>query len=160
MTFGYDAEISNSKNNLYRKPISLHANKLISALTFLRGETESTQRPLVFVGHSLGGLVVKSALLHSAFAADDEVDLRAIKIMTLGIIFLGTPHQGCGSDSLADIVQNIASLNRRIGSKESESRSLEAQLDQFKSISMNVMIVCCYETRSNPLTKSIVSYTS
>lgn len=159
MTYGYDAHIPNSRN-IYRNPINSHANNLISALSSLRAKTESTQRPLIFVGHSLGGLVIKSALLRSAFAENDEENIQAIKSMTLGILFLGTPHQESINDSLADIVQNIAFLNRRTECKESESRCLESQLDQFKSISPKFLIFCCYETLSNTSTKSIVSYAS
>lgn len=49
-------------------------------------------RPIIFIGHSLGGLVIQKALLHSDESPDelysDVVD------STAGVVFLGTPHRG------------------------------------------------------------------
>ena len=157
MTFGYDTEPSGSRN-LYRKFISSPANNLISALAILRKKTESTRRPLIFVGHSFGGLIIKSALLRSNSAEDDEEDIKAIKSMTLGIIFLGTPHQGSRSGSFAEILQKVAYLNRTTFCEASDSHCLEMDLDQFKSISSGFLIFCCYETLPTTSTLSIVSY--
>ena len=123
-------------------------------MMFIREETGSTQRPLIFIGHSLGGLVIKSVLLHSAQAEDNERNLRAIKSVTLGVLFLGTPHQ---SVSLGDIVKTIISLYGRTEIKESESHWLETQLDQFKSISTSLMIFCCYEKQATTSANSPVS---
>ena len=153
MTFGYNTDAINS-NDVSWKSISAHATNLIAAMNFVREETESSQRPLIFIGHSFGGLVIKSVLLHSALAEADERSLRAVKSKTLGIIFLGTPHQ---SDSLGVTLNAITSLNGKTELKESETRRLETELDQFKSISTSFMIFCCFETRKNTSTNSIVS---
>lgn len=50
------------------------------------------RRPLIFIGHSLGGLVIQKALLHS----DESPDVLSNDIVdsTAGVIFLGTPHRG------------------------------------------------------------------
>lgn len=53
--------------------------------------------PIIFLAHSLGGLVCEDALLASKNSADPY--LRQIISHTRGIIFLGTPH--CGSDLTA-----------------------------------------------------------
>ena len=158
MTFGYDTEPSGSRN-VYRNSISSPANNLISALAILRGETESTRRPVIFVGHSYGGLVIKSALLRSISAEDDEENIKAIKSMTLGIIFLGTPHQGSRRDSLAKILQKVAYLNRTT-LNASDLHRLEMDLDQFKSIISGFLIFCCYETLPTTSAMSIVCYES
>ncbi|KAL5085724.1 hypothetical protein Trisim1_010070 [Trichoderma cf. simile WF8] len=44
--------------------------------------------PLIFVGHSFGGIVIKEAL------SSDQEDTQRILEDTCGIIFLGTPHLG------------------------------------------------------------------
>ncbi|KAI1277759.1 hypothetical protein F5Y07DRAFT_398312 [Xylaria sp. FL0933] len=49
-------------------------------------------RPLIFVAHSLGGLVCKEALLRSRNAP--EPHLRGIFDYAAGIAFMGTPHRG------------------------------------------------------------------
>ncbi|MBN6034056.1 FxSxx-COOH system tetratricopeptide repeat protein [Amycolatopsis sp. 195334CR] len=49
------------------------------------------QRPLCFVTHSMGGLVVKEMLLH---AADGRADYTEFATATRGVVFLATPHTG------------------------------------------------------------------
>ncbi|KAJ8121632.1 hypothetical protein ONZ43_g1964 [Nemania bipapillata] len=56
--------------------------------------------PLVIVSHSLGGLVVKAALI--------EATHNPLLVNTKGIIFLGTPHQGLDSNSMNEAVSRIA----------------------------------------------------
>ena len=49
-------------------------------------------RPIIFICHSLGGLVVQKALLHS----DESPDLLYNDVVdsTADVIFMGTPHRG------------------------------------------------------------------
>ncbi|KAF5542088.1 hypothetical protein FNAPI_10072 [Fusarium napiforme] len=49
-------------------------------------------RPLIFVAHSLGGILVKEMLALSW--ASDTASLKGIVECTAAIIFLGTPHRG------------------------------------------------------------------
>lgn len=64
-------------------------------------------RPLVFICHSLGGLVVKQLLR----AADDSrvEPWRRIAQNTRGIAFLGTPHAG---SRIADFVKALGTIAR------------------------------------------------
>ncbi|KAI8625167.1 hypothetical protein F5Y19DRAFT_451220 [Xylariaceae sp. FL1651] len=62
-------------------------------------------RPIIFVAHSLGGLVVKDALLLSR--TSPETHLRRIFDSTRGILFLGTPHLGA---SLAPVAEKLAKM--------------------------------------------------
>jgi triacylglycerol esterase/lipase EstA (alpha/beta hydrolase family) len=91
LTFGYDAYVVRgsvaSSNRL-----SDHASSLLNKLTSNRESCDATSRPLVFVAHSLGGLVCKKAFLLSQNSAEDH--LRDIFDSVRGIVFLGTPHKG------------------------------------------------------------------
>ena len=62
-------------------------------------------RPLIFVTHSMGGLVVKE-VIRTAQNFDDK---KAIIEQTQGIVFLSTPHQG---SHLANLIDNINVLTR------------------------------------------------
>ncbi|NEP03777.1 MAG: alpha/beta hydrolase [Okeania sp. SIO1H6] len=62
-------------------------------------------RPLIFVTHSMGGLVVKD-LIRTAQNFDAK---KAIIKQTQGIVFLSTPHQG---SNLANLIDNINLLTR------------------------------------------------
>ena len=50
------------------------------------------ERPLVFVTHSLGGLLVKQVLRHACDYGD--VRWRSVAEGTRGVVFLSTPHSG------------------------------------------------------------------
>lgn len=66
------------------------------------------QRPMVFVCHSLGGLVVKCMLIHCHNITSDKVThLRSPFIPTYGVIFLGTPHNGSNIAKSGSILENI-----------------------------------------------------
>jgi HEAT repeat protein len=50
------------------------------------------ERPVIFVAHCLGGLIVKQALRHSSDFGND--DWKRIATNTKGIVFIATPHTG------------------------------------------------------------------
>ncbi|KAM0744272.1 hypothetical protein ACQRIT_001586 [Beauveria bassiana] len=52
----------------------------------IKAKRLSSRLPVIFIGHSLGGIIIKEAL-----SADPS---KSIIGDTVGIIFLGTPHQG------------------------------------------------------------------
>ena len=62
----------------------------INALAVLDGHNIGS-RPIVFIAHSMGGLLTKQALRHADSYA---VEFANIVKNTQGIIFLGTPHTG------------------------------------------------------------------
>ena len=72
-----------------------HAELLLAELWANRRPLKATKRPIIFVAHSLGGLIVKRALVHSSDIRGNKIaHLRSIYVSTYGILFLGTPHQG------------------------------------------------------------------
>ncbi|EFJ45909.1 hypothetical protein VOLCADRAFT_47311, partial [Volvox carteri f. nagariensis] len=52
------------------------------------------QRPVVFVAHSMGGLLVKEMLARSLDQAASGGPHAALAPSTRGIVFFGTPHFG------------------------------------------------------------------
>lgn len=70
-----------------------------------KGFAESPDRPLVFVVHSLGGLLVKQLLERAEDA--DEASWVAIGRRTRGVAFIATPHSG---SNLADFHKYVSSI--------------------------------------------------
>ena len=65
---------------------------LVLDLCLERQITEKSKRPISFVAHSLGGIIVKSALIYSDATRRGALEEhRAIKLSTYGILFMGTP---------------------------------------------------------------------
>jgi hypothetical protein len=59
------------------------------------------KRKIVFIVHSLGGLLLKKALCISEGSSHEH--LKELDRCTIGIIFLGTPHRGSDIASLPDM---------------------------------------------------------
>ena len=65
-------------------------------------------RPLVFVAHSLGGIIVKETLRQSQVFENHHHQLRQIYESTRAIIFFGTPHGGADPRGLLQhIVEKV-----------------------------------------------------
>ena len=64
---------------------------------------EADERPIVFVAHSLGGIVVKRALMEAKLNNSYKSIWEAI----YGIAFFGTSHQGGNFAKLGDIAASI-----------------------------------------------------
>ncbi|KAI9889405.1 MAG: hypothetical protein M1814_005341 [Vezdaea aestivalis] len=96
MTFGYDSTIAFSKSvaKIDDKALEL-LNRLGSKRRALM-TSSSRQRPIVFICHSLGGIVVKKALILAHERSSDPF-FKDIVENTKAIAFLGVPHKGSDS---------------------------------------------------------------
>jgi len=77
VTFGYDADIVHFWSMASQNRIGHHAQTLINVLSQTRERTETEERPIIFVAHSLGGLVVEDVSLLRACRALSQNQRRA-----------------------------------------------------------------------------------
>ncbi|KAF6795433.1 ankyrin domain protein, partial [Colletotrichum musicola] len=96
--------------------LTLCGEELIRSIRDFR-EGDTASRPIVFVGHSLGGNVIQHALLY----ANSDDAFRHIVTLTAGVVFLGSPLRGSEFQSLAKIV---AWFSRFAGSHDGIVRNL------------------------------------
>lgn len=123
-TFGYEAAFSNLKGRTMPR-----FDQARNLLQWLNNKSIGKDRPLVFITHSLGGLLVKQALLTA-------VDYPQYKVLTTnikGIVFLATPHNGSHLANAVGILSQI--LRTTVSVKELENnnpwlRDLEAKYRQ------------------------------
>lgn len=94
MTFGYDADPKSFLGQVSQNRLGDHARTLLQDLARERTKPAVKDRPILFVAHSLGGLVVKKALSDAENYSDASKHLKAVATSTKGVIFLGTPHAG------------------------------------------------------------------
>ena len=97
LTFGYDAYIIGTVSN---NKIRDHARNLVNELVRVRTNGRE-RRPIIFVVHSLGGLVCKDALHVST--NNVESHLQAIAAATCAVLFAATPHEGSSMANWAKI---------------------------------------------------------
>lgn len=86
-------------------------------MKFLISNTDPSQlrkaleRPIIFVCHSLGGLVVKRCLIQSKATQHSHTERsRSIYVSTYGILFLGTPHNGSDLAKWGTLLERISSV--------------------------------------------------
>jgi pimeloyl-ACP methyl ester carboxylesterase len=138
-SLGYEVEPFKWKGN--SMPLADRATNILDLLdSYGIGD-----RPVVFIAHSLGGLLVKQMLRN----ARDYGKWQAIASQTKGIVFLSTPHSG---SDMASWIKHIGGILRTTVSVEEleahHSRLRELNLlyrndEQFNQIPM--LIYC--ETR-------------
>ncbi|KAH6867217.1 hypothetical protein B0T10DRAFT_573048 [Thelonectria olida] len=98
LTYGYDSKITKymhggtNNNGIYS-----HSKDFLFSLQ----RDHVRDRPLIFLAHSLGGIVVKEMLSQSSTSA--SADVQNIVESTKSVIFLGTPHRG--SQDLSALVE-------------------------------------------------------
>jgi triacylglycerol esterase/lipase EstA (alpha/beta hydrolase family) len=124
--------------------------------------TKERRRPIIFLCHSYGGLVVKEALIRAAESSDDYPDLMN---NTHGVIFLGTPHFGT---KYSDYARRAALRLDRLASNPDlflplrvNSSSLQSQHTTFMANFPDLELANMYETRKTalfPLTVSRIDY--
>ena len=107
-SFGYDApdfEYCGQGMPLFDQASNLLKYLEVYDLGNIAAATILPQRPLIFVTHSLGGLVVKQVIR----TAQSFPQYQAIIKQVQGIVFLSTPHMGT---HLANLIENIGFLTR------------------------------------------------
>jgi hypothetical protein len=111
LVYGYNADVYSTSNDhgASNDFIFQHAQTLVTSLTTHRKNASSTRAPIIWVAHSLGGILVKSALLYSdRVRTAHHEELRSIYVSTYGIIFLGTPHTGSNLASWGRVLQAMS----------------------------------------------------
>ncbi|CAI9635625.1 unnamed protein product [Alternaria burnsii] len=155
LSWGYDAN-THSGSRVSCQYLFDHARTLVSDLCLERQITETSKRPIIFVAHSLGGIIVKSALIHSDAARRGALEEhRAVKLSTYGILFMGTPHQGGSGVALGKLMVNVASVfmaadDRLLQHLERDSEWLQQQLGQYGPISGDFVTKFAFEEYETP----------
>jgi Putative serine esterase (DUF676) len=107
MTYGYDSHVTKFfEGPASQASISEHGRSFLNSLTSERRDCGG--RPLIFVAHSLGGLIVKEALRRSREERHHR-HLKDVYKSTFAIIFFGTPHRGSADAGWGGILRQIAS---------------------------------------------------
>ena len=147
-TFGYNSNFKGAGTNLNIIDFAkgLLTRMLTSAGNRGRQNALIGDQPIIFVAHSMGGLVVKKAYILGR--SDDRFSRMVSKVH--GIIFLATPHRGT---SYAKILNNILSSTplgappkAYIADLDTHSSALQDINEQFRSVCGELALVSFFET--------------
>ncbi|KAI0802933.1 hypothetical protein GGR55DRAFT_663555 [Xylaria sp. FL0064] len=142
-SFGYNADWADTKET----ELDLHdfGRALLTEMNtspFLRRARDT---PILLIGHSMGGLVIKKAYI----LAQQELNDRSLANRIQAIFFLATPHRG--SDS-AKLLNNILRASTLLSSRQyisdifRGSPSLQLINDEFRAFTGQIQLWSFYET--------------
>ncbi|KAG9570995.1 hypothetical protein KCU71_g790, partial [Aureobasidium melanogenum] len=155
-TYGYDTGIVASEDN---QGVHELACTLLDGLVIFRQHTQTHQRPILFVCHSLGGIVLKEALVISSKATETKHrKLLEVATITYGLVFMGVPNLGLKHNQLETVVKDRPNegfvRDLLVRSDGEASQFLSYLANEFSSLdrrrSLPFEIVSYYETRSSP----------
>ncbi|KAA8908942.1 hypothetical protein FN846DRAFT_944125 [Sphaerosporella brunnea] len=101
LTFGYDSTLQNS---LSSSSLQQFSRQLLDATANSRASEKEKHRPLIFIGHSIGGLVIKQALVE-ARPPHGSVHDQAILESCTSLFFFGVPNKGLNETNLVDLLK-------------------------------------------------------
>jgi pimeloyl-ACP methyl ester carboxylesterase len=135
MTYGYDADVIRFLTPASTNRLRDHGKSLAASLNDQRATEDTKHRPIIFVVHSLGGLVCEQAFLLSR----DLEDLKPMHECTRGIIFMGTPHGGSPHAKLGETLARWLSMVRStnvgiVQDLRPRSEILEAVEEDFRTL--------------------------
>ncbi|APC72384.1 alpha/beta fold hydrolase [Pseudomonas aeruginosa] len=124
---GYGAALSGWTN------AAMHLADLGEALfAALQAEQDLKGHRIVLVGHSLGGLVIKSGMTQaSALGVPERL---ALLQRISGIVFVGTPHQGASLATVADSLRGLLRTNAQVINMVNDDAWLKLLNGQFRAL--------------------------
>ncbi|KAI0540426.1 hypothetical protein GGR58DRAFT_146121 [Xylaria digitata] len=145
-TFGYDAAWRSPTKSIYN--ITDFAKELLFELRFGKDDSGDDlnigANPIIFVVHSMGGLVVKKAYLLGVF----DVNYKEVIESVSAIIFLSTPHRGTNLAAILNRVLAVSfhSTKDFISDLKKSSPAIEELNEQFRHFAPRLSIWSFYET--------------
>ena len=90
------------------------------------------KRPTIFVGHSLGGLIIKKMLVSAAESSAASDADRELVANARGVLFYGTPHAGTAMANLGSAAKYLFFPTAEVRELETGSPQLEELNSSFK----------------------------
>ncbi|KAK8234154.1 hypothetical protein IWZ00DRAFT_131465 [Phyllosticta capitalensis] len=134
MMWGYDSAFTGLLSGSNQSSLLGYGKSLLNDLTIKRRDEN---RPLILVGHGLGGLIIQSALFESSTSV---LEWEIIYPSTRGVIFMGTPLRG---SPLAKYGKHLAFVaqacqkspnSQLVDSLRTDSHILEVLRENFEKV--------------------------
>ncbi|KAI8939498.1 hypothetical protein NX059_003270 [Plenodomus lindquistii] len=149
LSFGYNANFA-AVGPAPITGIADFAKDLLYSMKFAKdgdlNELDLGKRPIIFIVHSMGGLVVKQAYI---LGQNDE-NYSDIVSSISAILFLATPHRGSDLAEILNRILTVSIFNHSpkmyVGELKHGSPTIQALNEQFRHIAPKLDILSFYET--------------
>ncbi|KAI0441679.1 hypothetical protein F4803DRAFT_551929 [Xylaria telfairii] len=107
MTYGYDSHVTHwFKGPAMKLDIDQYGESFLNAMEASR--RSNPHRPLIFIVHSLGGLILKDTLRRARSSSEER--FKHVYKSTRALLFFGTPHRGGSYTELALTARKIVAM--------------------------------------------------
>ena len=124
-TLGYDAALSAWHDNAMPLP-----DQGDQVLDLLATNAELANKRLVLIGHSMGGLVIKTVLVSGSTKGDARFERLVNRVQ--GVVFLATPHGGAQLANIAEWLTFALRTNQQVGDLAIHDAHLRSLNQQFR----------------------------
>ncbi|KAJ5262212.1 hypothetical protein N7524_007517 [Penicillium chrysogenum] len=145
MIYGYNSKLSSHGVDT----ILDYGRELIEEIKKIRNTKELQQRPLIFIAHSFGGIIVAHCLVKAIQTMEgDHPAITSLYQATYGMILFAIPHKGLMMDDIQQMLAGDQShpRERLLQQISSKSDLLIHQLADFKNLIRDRKVVSFYET--------------
>jgi len=110
-------------------------------------------RRIILVGHSLGGLLIKEAIVRLS-ESDADADLL---VWIVGCLFFGVPNDGMKIESLIPMVADQPNRSLLESIRHMNSQVLNMQKRNFSKVlaKLSLDLFCFFETELSPTAKEV-----
>ncbi|KND92361.1 Vegetative incompatibility protein HET-E-1 [Tolypocladium ophioglossoides CBS 100239] len=150
LLYGYDTTLPGS---LSKQSIEDLGDALLEQIIAFRQNDDTSLRPVIFIGHSLGGLLIKEALVRAHQKANSANSNLSKAVF--GLLFFGVPNLGLRNDRLRTLVQgqpNKALIDALLVDDDSEPSTFMKRIaDQFsETCKGQYRVVAFFERKLSP----------
>lgn len=152
-SFGYDARYW--KNDRDYNNLNEFGKSLLGEISTVPGISTS-KTPIVAIGHSMGGLVIKNAWL----IAQQGSSYKTITNRFAAFYFLAVPQKGSDSAKILDSIPFISRDHKYIRDLVPDSQAIRSINDQFRHVPNHIELWSFYETKATDITHSLIVHPS
>ncbi|KAF3002783.1 hypothetical protein E8E15_001031, partial [Penicillium rubens] len=145
MIYGYNSKLSSHGVDT----ILDYGRELMEEIKKIRNTKELQQRPLIFIAHSFGGIIVAHCLVRAIQTMEeDHPAITSLHRATYGMVLFAIPHKGLVMDDIQQMLVGDKShpRERLLQQISSKSDLLIHQLADFKNLIRDRKVVSFYET--------------
>ncbi|KAJ6016490.1 hypothetical protein N7540_011081 [Penicillium herquei] len=145
MIYGYNSKLSSHGVDT----ILDYGRELMEEMKKIRNTKELQQRPLIFIAHSFGGIIMAHCLVRAIQTMEeDHPSITSLHRATYGMILFAIPHKGLVMDDIQQMISGDKSNPREqlLQQISSNSDLLIHQLADFKNLIRDRKVVSFYET--------------
>lgn len=128
MSYGYNSSTAFSRSV---SDIEDQAGALLHALNVERMSPAQQKRPIIFVAHSLGGIIIKKALI---IANERLSQYSSLLHSVSAMVLFGVPHRGADVAYWANFAANVLSASH-LGANPNFVKTLQKNSRAFADIS-------------------------